>query len=140
MESEEQRLFKVYRKKIRVDGFRKGKVPENIVLQRYGNEIRAEAVEAVLPRAMTKALEDNDISPLAPPTVEDLEYGESGPLKVKATVEIMPEFEVKGYKNLKLEKPVRNVEEEDIEEEITPIKYLDELKIKVSGEESHEQS
>lgn len=116
MESEEQRLFKVYRKKIRVDGFRKGKVPEKIVLQRYGNEIRAEAVESVLPRAMTKALEDNDISPLAPPTVEDLEYGESGPLKVKATVEIMPEFEVKGYKNLKLEKPVRDVEEEDIEE------------------------
>lgn len=116
MESEEQRLFKVYRKKIRVDGFRKGKVPEKIVLQRYGNEIRAEAVESVLPRAMTKALEDNDISPLAPPTVEDIEYGESGPLKVKATVEIMPEFEVKGYKNLKLEKPVRDVEEEDIEE------------------------
>jgi len=116
VESEEKRLFNVYRKKIKVDGFRKGKVPENIVLQRYGNEIRAEAVEAVLPRAMTKVLEDNDISPIAPPAVEDIEYGESGPLKVKATVEIMPEFEVKGYKNLKLEKPVRDVEEEDIEE------------------------
>ncbi len=116
MESEERRLFKAYRKKVRVDGFRKGKAPEHIILQRHGNEIRAEAVEAVLPRALTKALEDNDISPLAPPTVEDLEYGESGPLKVKATVEIMPEFEVKGYRNLKLEKPVRDIEEEDVDE------------------------
>ena len=116
VESEEKRLLRAYQKKVRVDGFRKGKVPEHIVLQRHGNDIRAEAIEAVLPKAIGQALEDNEISPLAPPLVENLEYGETGPLTVKATVEIMPEFEVKGYRGLKLEKPVREVTEQDVEE------------------------
>ena len=118
VESEEKRILKVYRQKVRIDGFRKGKVPENIILQRHGDDIRAEAIEAVLPGALGKALDDNEISPLAPPKIEDLDYGESGPLTVRATVEIMPEFEVKGYRGLKLEKPVRQITEQDVEEAI----------------------
>jgi len=78
-----------------VDGFRQGKVPEHIIF--------------------TKALEDNEIRPLAPPRVENLDYTEEGPMTVTATVEVMPEFEVKGYQGLKLEKTVRPILEADIE-------------------------
>jgi len=119
VESEEKRLLKAYRQKVKVDGFRQGKAPENIILQRHGDDIRAEAIEAVLPRALAVALEENEIAPIIPPRVEKLDYGETGPLTIQATVEIMPEFEVKGYHGLKLEKPVREITEQDVEEALT---------------------
>ncbi|MFC1628846.1 trigger factor [Gemmatimonadota bacterium] len=115
IEAEEKRILNTFRKKAKVDGFRQGKVPEHIIEQRYGQEIRAEAIDSVLPEIFTSALEENEIRPLAPPLVENLEYAEEGPMKVTATVEVMPEFEVKGYKGLKLEKTIRPVLEADIE-------------------------
>jgi len=119
VESEEKRLLKAYRQKVKVDGFRQGKAPENVILQRHGADIRAEAIEAVLPRALGKALEESEIAPIVPPRVEKLDYGETGPLTIQATVEIMPEFEVKGYRGLKLEKPVREITEQDVAEALT---------------------
>ncbi len=115
VEREEQRLLREYRRKIKVDGFRKGKVPEHIVLKRHGDQIRVEAIDAVLPSAITDALKEHDIVPLAPPRVENLDYGDEGPMSVEATVEVMPEFEVTGYEGLKLEKIVREVTDEDVE-------------------------
>jgi len=115
IEAEEKRVLEEVQKKAKVDGFRQGKVPLNVVQQRHGREIRAEAIDAVLPEVFTKALEDNDIRPLAPPQVQNLEYDEEGPMMVTATVEVMPEFEVKGYQGLKLEKEIRPVLEADIE-------------------------
>ena len=115
IESEEQRVLEDFRKKTRVDGFRQGKVPVNVIQQRHGREIRAEAIDAVLPLVFTRALEDNEMRPLAPPQVQNIEYDEEGPMKVTATIEVMPEFEVKGYQGLKLEKEIRPVLEADIE-------------------------
>lgn len=115
MEAEERNLLGEYRRKVKVDGFRKGKAPDRVILQRHGDAIRADAIEAVLPRAITDALEAHEISPLGPPQLRELNYGESGPLMVKATVEVMPEFEVKGYRGLKLEKWIRPIADQDVE-------------------------
>ncbi len=115
VEKEERRLLQEYRTKLRLDGFRRGKVPETIVRQRYGEQIRIEAIDAVLPGAIGDALKEHAISPLAPPRVEKLDYGESGPMTVHAVVEVMPEFEVTGYEGLKLEKVVREVTDDDVE-------------------------
>ncbi|MFO7767593.1 MAG: trigger factor [bacterium] len=116
VEEEESKFLKEYQKQVDIPGFRKGKAPEKMVLQRHGDAIRSDAIEEILPRALTDALTGEDISPLAPPRVVDLDFGEEGPLTVKAVVEVMPEFEVKGYKKLKLEKPVRPITEEDVDE------------------------
>jgi len=116
VEEEEKKFLKQYQKQVSIPGFRKGKAPEKMVQQRHGDAIRSDAIEEILPRALTDALTEEEISPLAPPRVVDMDYGEEGPLSVKAVVEVMPQFEVKGYKKLKLEKPVRPITEEDVEE------------------------
>jgi len=93
-----------------------------VVRQRHEHDIRADAVEAVLPGALADVLEEHKIDPLTPPRVYELDYGDSGPLKVKATVEVMPEFEVKGWKGLKLEKPVRPVTDQDVAEALDALR------------------
>ena len=55
VEKEEQRLLQEYLKKVTMDGFRQGKAPENVVRQRHGEQIRAEAIDAVLSVAVTDA-------------------------------------------------------------------------------------
>ena len=116
VEAEEKKFLDVYRKKVKIDGFRAGKAPEHVILQRHGDDIRTDAIEAVLPRVIGDALHENEFSPLAPPTIYELDYGETGPLRVKATFEVMPDFEVKGFRGLKLEKWIRPITERDINE------------------------
>ncbi len=67
-------------------------------------------------------LEEHKIEPLTPPRVFDIQYGDEGPLRVKATVEVMPDFEVKGWKGLKLEKPVRRITDQDVEEALDALR------------------
>ncbi len=89
-----------------------------MILQRHGDAIRAEAIEGVLPKAVSDALKEHEISPLSPPYVQDLDYGDEGPLTVKATVEVMPEFQVKGYRGIKVERWTRPIVEEDVQESL----------------------
>jgi trigger factor len=122
VEREEKRFLGLYRKKAKLDGFRPGKAPDHLILQRYRTDIRSEAVEAVLPEVITEVLEEHRIEPLTPPRVFDIQYGDEGPLRVKATVEVIPEFEVKGWKGLKLEKPVRQIKDQDVEEALDALR------------------
>jgi len=76
----------------------------------------------VLSVAVTDALREREITPLAPPRVEDLNYEEEGPVTVTAVVEVMPEFEVSGYQGLKLDKVLREVGEEDVDQTLEDLR------------------
>ena len=67
-------------------------------------------------------LEEHKLEPLTPPRVFDIQYGDEGPLRVKATVEVLPQFEVKGWKGLKLEKPIRKIKDQDVEEALDALR------------------
>jgi trigger factor len=122
VEGEEQRFLKLYRKKVKMDGFRPGKAPDHLILQRHGGDIRSDAVEAILPEVISAVLEEHQIEPLTPPRVFDIQYGDEGPLRVKATVEVMPRFEVKGWQGLKLEKPVRPITDRDVDDALDALR------------------
>lgn len=102
-------------KKVRVDGFRKGKVPMNIVKQRYGASVMQDVLGDVMQRNFINAIVEQKINPAGAPSYkpEMLEDGQDFVYSVE--FEVYPEIELKGLETIEVEKPVVSVKDEDLE-------------------------
>jgi len=98
-------VLKKYQKLARIPGFRPGKVPESVLRSRFSAGIREEVVEAVVPQHFREAIAQKGLRPVSQPQVTDLRLEEGQPLHFKAAFEVVPEFSVDGYQDVKVQKP-----------------------------------
>lgn len=105
-----------YQKHARVPGFRRGKVPAAVIKQRFADEIKKEIVEQLLPRYFEQEAKAQKLAPVAQPAVTELSIEEGQPLKFTARFEVMPEFDVAGYKDVKAEHEEFSVSDEEVSE------------------------
>ena len=106
---------------IQVPGFRKGKVPKNILKQRYGNALEYEASEKVANARFWQIAKENDLKPIGQPVMTDLDFNPEKDFKFKVKYEVVPEIEVKDYTNQLIEVPDFKVKPEEVEKEIEHI-------------------
>jgi len=64
---------KKYSKEVRINGFRPGQVPKEIVAKRFKDPINAESLEAVIEDALKEACKEHNIEPIAPGRIDKLE-------------------------------------------------------------------
>jgi trigger factor len=115
-------LIQKYQKLARLPGFRRGHVPATIIRQRFGEDLKSEVVEALVPEYFRKETEKQGMKPVSQPRVTDLHVGEGEPLRFKASFEVMPEIGVSGYKEIRAEKPDITVSEEEVEQALKDIR------------------
>jgi len=108
-------LCERYRQKAKVPGFRPGKAPLSVVLRHYRPAIREDFLERAVQNHLLKALEAENLSPLATPKVQDLKYEDGGTLSFTASFEVLPKLEISNYRGLEVEKVHPEVKEEEIE-------------------------
>ncbi|MGB7022732.1 MAG: trigger factor [Candidatus Acidiferrales bacterium] len=87
----------------RIPGFRPGKAPVTLIRRRFAAEIKGEVLESLVPEFLEQALTEKKLSPVTRPEVDKVDFTEAGPLKFRATFEVLPEFELGDYKNLEIE-------------------------------------
>ena len=80
-------------KRVRIDGFRPGKVPTKVVRQRYGQTIRQEIASDLIEKSLGQALTEHDIKPIGQPKIDDLQFEEGADFTFKATFEVFPELD-----------------------------------------------
>jgi len=104
----------------KVEGFRPGKVPFNVIVKRYGKEAFLEdAADFALSKYYSEILDGNkEIEPVARPEVDVKEISTDA-FKFVYTVEVMPTFELPAYKGLTVEKVSAEVADEEVEKELT---------------------
>ena len=111
--------FKRAVKRVNAPGFRKGKLPRAVFNKMYGEEaLYQDAVDYVLPRAYTKAIDELEVSPLAMPDIDVKEISKEEGVKFEAVVTVKPNVELGEYKNLGLEKESVEVTDADVEERL----------------------
>jgi trigger factor len=106
VEAETQRVIQELGQRIRMPGFRKGKVPAELVRRRYAKDIEQQVKERLLPRYWRQAQAESSIEPLLPPEVDevtDLLPGE--PFTFVATVETRPAIELRNTDDFDLPDP-----------------------------------
>ena len=113
--AETQGIVSRYQKLARVPGFRKGKVPASIVRQRFAEEIKNDVVEALVPRYFREETKKQNLAPISQPRVTDLHIHDGEPLTFKASFEILPEFTLAPYDDIRVSTLDTNVTDEDVE-------------------------
>ena len=119
----EKEVVKEFKKVVQIPGFRKGKAPENLIKERFSNEIEEECMRKALVEAVSKVAEKNKFKLITEPVIPDIQKLESG-YKVKVVFETLPEVDLKeeDYKGIELKKIKVNVTPEDINREIEALR------------------
>ena len=103
-------------------GFRKGKVPTHLLQKRFGESIREEARKEIISDAWSSAVEEHELRTLGDPEAvgdpEDVVVEEGKPLTFTLEVEVMPDFELPVFDDIALSKPVVDVTDAHVDEEI----------------------
>ena len=114
-----ERAYKKNIKKFNVPGFRKGKVPMNVVKKYYGIEVLLEdAVNFAIEGSYSEVLKENNIIPVDYPRIDVLEVGEGKEFVYTAEVTVYPEVELGEYKGLSIEKKTYEVTEEEVSKKL----------------------
>ena len=114
-----EKVYQKQKKQINVPGFRKGKVPRQIVEKMYGKEVFYEdAANELIPDAYDKALSECEEDIVSSPRIEVTQIEAGKPFIFTATVALKPEVKLGKYKGVKIDKIDAEVTEEDVDAEI----------------------
>ncbi|MGP9418301.1 trigger factor [Ewingella sp. AOP8-B2-18] len=102
-------------KKVRIDGFRKGKVPKHIIEQRYGASVRQDVLGDLMQRNFVDAIIKEKINPAGAPNYIPGEYKLGEDFNYSVEFEVYPEVELKDLENIEVEKPVVEVNDADVD-------------------------
>lgn len=102
--------------RVEMPGFRKGKVPRDMLLQRYAQALRADAIESLISGAYVEAVKEAGLRPISDPVVQELEaIPTDGFYHFTAAVDVRPDIELKDYEGLEFTEHVPIVSNVDVE-------------------------
>jgi trigger factor len=111
-----------YQKSARLPGFRAGHVPASIIKQRFGDGLKNDVAEALIPKYFRREAEKQGLIPVSQPRVTDLHMHDGEPLTFKASFEVLPEIQVEGYKDLRADKPEIAVTDKEVEQALSTLR------------------
>lgn len=96
------RMARNLAREIEIPGFRKGKVPPEVVRRRFADALKNEVVEHLVQDSIVAALKERNLLPLGAPKVGDLNFEFDAPLSFSVTIEVRPPVAPKDYRGLKV--------------------------------------
>jgi len=114
-----EKACKEISKKIKIPGFRPGKIPSKVVRSHVGMAaIYNEILQNTLPGYYSEAIDKEGVSPIAQPEVDIVQIEEGKPFKFNAKVEVKPEVKLGKYKGLKVTKEKLEIQDEWVDRQI----------------------
>jgi trigger factor len=107
--------FSRYRRDLRLPGFRRGKVPKDVIERLHLNDVTQDVLRRVVPESYERALGQVGLKPVSDPNVGDLHVERGQALVYTAEFEIRPSFEPRDYLGVEIENPETEVKEEEVE-------------------------
>ena len=115
--------YKQIAKQINVPGFRKGKVPPMVIDRQVGRPtVLDQAINEALPQLYVKALQENDIQPLAQPDIDIIKFEDNEVLEFTAEVDVRPEIKLPDYEGIEVTVDDIGVTDEDVKEQVQSLR------------------
>ena len=114
-------LVKKYTKTISLKGFRKGKVPASILIQKFGSSLKGETTGNVIEKALTEVFSNSDRPPLSystPKLEEEVLIDLEKDFTFTVTYDVYPEIKLCKYEGMEIEVPTCSIEKEDVDREL----------------------
>lgn len=106
----------------RLKGFRPGKVPTRVIEQRYGSQIRNEALSEMIGSSFQEAISEQKLRPAVQPSIATTGRPENGEIEYTATFEVLPEIGAIDVSGLEVVKPVASVTDADVDQMIETLR------------------
>ncbi len=107
---------------VKIKGFRAGKVPLKVVKQHYGKQVRQEVLGEVIQSSFYEAVSQEKLRPAGSPAIDTQQVEDGKGLEYTATFEIYPEIKLADVAGAKIEKPVSEISDADLDEMIDTIR------------------
>jgi len=111
-----EKAFKRVQKEARLPGFRKGKVPSNMIKLHFADDVRQEVARHLIPDVYRQALQETKLRPVEEPDLKEVTLEEGAPLKFEAMVEIKPAITLGQYAGLTVKHAPKPFEEREVDE------------------------
>lgn len=110
-------------KKTRLDGFRPGKVPINVIEKLYGDSVWGDVIQESLQTSLSTALRKNALNPAGQPHIDSIKAEPGNDLEYTASFEVYPQVSAPELKNVSLEKLKVDITETDISEVLEKMRH-----------------
>jgi trigger factor len=124
--SEIDRICRELRKEVSVPGFRRGRVPREILLARFEDHVKTTLISDLLPSELQRIYREKDITPLSPPEVKtelsELPLKGDQPWMIEVEVEVRPDIELPPYDQIQIEKWRPDVPRETVDRYIESLR------------------
>ena len=110
------KAYDALRKGVRLPGFRPGKVPRALVEKMYKRQVEDDVARELVETSLGQAIRENQLQPVAPPTVDELEIKSGAPFKFRARVEVRSQVTPKDYSGIPLMRRSPKVTDEQVTE------------------------
>lgn len=122
VESEVSKRLKDLRGKVRMNGFRPGKVPLSVVKSQYGGQVMQEVVNELVSSSYGEAITEQNLRPAGSPSIEPRTVPPEGPLEYIATFEVYPEVTVNPVADLEITRPSADIVDADVDKVIEKLR------------------
>ena len=122
VESETARVTADVQKRAKLQGFRPGKAPASMIRKYYAGEIRQKVLEALVPKYLNKQLQAENLNFVGQPEYSDIHLHDGEPLRFKAEFEVVPEIELKEYKEIEIAYHDPQISDEDVNKKVEEIR------------------
>jgi trigger factor len=119
--SEFRHAYKNLGQRVRVKGFRTGKIPRSVLQGMYGEEIKGEVRSHLVEETLGEVIKERGLQIVSRPEVEANDLGEGDAFSFSAVFEIKPEFEIKDYLGLEVEKVKMAVSDDQVQDALKRI-------------------
>ena len=122
-----------------IRGFRKGKVPLQVIKQQYGDQVRGDAVNELIRQSYTDAVAKENLRPVGGPTIEPIQIEPGSDLKFAALFEVLPDITVGAVEGYEFQRAVATISDADIDAMLESmrkqqIKYLPVERASIKGD------
>lgn len=101
--------------RVRIDGFRPGKVPASVIKQRYGASIRAEAIDELIRNSLGQAFAQEKVNPAGMPKIDSVNEEKADEIEYVATFEVFPEIKLGSTAESEFTRATASIEDADID-------------------------
>ena len=122
VEQETERAAAQIQGKARLPGFRPGKAPLSIVKTRFAGDIRQEVLDALVPRFLQAAVEQDNLQLVGRPNISDVHFHTGEPLRFRAEFEVAPTFDLGEYRGVTVTYNEPTVSDADVDERVEQIR------------------
>ncbi|HLB59719.1 MAG TPA: trigger factor [Bdellovibrionota bacterium] len=123
VEALQKNVISEFGAKVKLPGFRPGKIPPDLIKTRFAKEIEHDTLHKVIETSYVQVLQEGKLQPVSDPSIEGADLKSNQPVSYVATLEVRPEIQLKRYKGLDVRKVEASVGEHEIEETLKHLQH-----------------